>query len=151
MKKFAALTLLSLLLSGCVTTGDKVAAVTSPAVFIKSDSPQIVINKITELCDRRGLMIDESVPNGVTCSMEGSFMAQAFLGTAYGTPVRGCVRFNAFPVKGSGIKVVGNAWHETQNAFGQTQKIQTNAANTRESMQSLMNEAKAELEMGKTP
>lgn len=145
MKKPLMMLTCALSLTAC-TTNPKVAAMAQPATVIHVKSTAKVISKLSELCDRAGLRIDESNANNVTCSQESGVLAQALFGTKYGTAVRTTVRFNAFPVD-HGIRVVANSSMGNQTAFGQNNTTDLgNGGVMSQQMQTILDEAKKELE-----
>lgn len=147
MQKAKSLTFAALgaaaLLSAC-TTNPKVAAISKPAIVVAGKNADSVIAKMTEICDRNDLTIEDRSNGSLVCSKDAPLGAQLLLGTDYGTDVKSHVRFNAFPVDG-GIKVVAYAWYETQNAFGQTNKVDINGGASRGQIQTMLDQAKAEL------
>ena len=144
MSKFITLILVAFSLLGC-TSNPKVSGTARPATIINTKNAGTVIQKLTELCDRNGMFIEESAASSVTCSKEAPIAAQVFLQTAYGTPLQSKVRFNAFPVQG-GIKVATNVWYETQNAFGQVDRTDINGGRGQEMLYRILDQAKSELE-----
>ncbi len=119
MKNYLYVPILILLTAAC-TTHPKVGAVTQPATVIKTKDTNRIIGKLSEICDRHGLQIDSSSSNNLICSQQSPILAQALLGTKYGTDVRSVVRFNAFPVGAAGTRVVGYMSMGNQTVFGQS-------------------------------
>lgn len=116
-----------------------------PETIIAVNKAATVIEKVTELCDRNGFMIEPQTANSVVCFREAPMGAQLFWGTTYGTPVQSKIRFNAFPVKG-GIKLATNTWYETQNAFGKIDRADITNSNGLQLVHGIVDQAKAELE-----
>lgn len=83
MKYLPAL-VLGLTLTACVSN-PKVpgAGAGRPETIIAASKASTVIEKITELCDRNGLMIEPVTATSVVCSKEAPMGAQLFLSTAY--------------------------------------------------------------------
>ena len=146
MRKHLYLTVLLLLTTAC-TTHPKVAAMAQPATVIKTKDTSRVIGKLAEICDRNGLQIDSSNNNTLVCSQQSSIMAQALLGTKYGTDVRSTVRFSAFPVSNAGTRVVGYMAMGNQTALGQNKTMDMGAGGHMGSqVQSMLDRARIELE-----
>lgn len=134
-------------LAAACTTHPKVAAMTQPAMVFKTKDTSSVIAKLAEICDRKGLQIDSSSNNGLVCSQQSSVMAQALLGTKYGTDVRSTVRFNAFPVSNAGTRVVGYMAMGNQTAFGQNKTTDMGTGGKMGAqVQSMLDRARLELE-----
>ncbi len=115
------------------------------AAIINTKSQATVVNKMTEICDRNRLTIDETTQRSVTCSQEGNAFQQVLMKTRYGTPVQNKYKFTSFPLSGK-TKVTATAWAETQNAFGQLNKIDMTKANGAQGLQAWLDTAKAEIE-----
>lgn len=133
----------AIMLSAC-TQNPKVDVISKPAIVVSGKSTERVLAKIAEICDRQDLIIDDRTSSSVVCSKDAPLGAQVLLSTRYGTDVKSRVRFNAFTID-SGVKVSANAWYDTQNAFGQTNKVDINGGPAREQIQSILNQVKSEL------
>lgn len=134
-----------LMLTAACGQHPKVGGAVQPTTFIDTKSVTKVTNKLTELCSRKGLMIDETTNNSVICSASANSIAQMLMTTKGGTEVRSRVRMTVFPVNNQ-IKVVANAWYESQNFYGKTDRNNAGDANSNAEVQSMLDEAKVELD-----
>lgn len=141
--------LLSLSLTAC-TQFPQVEA-TRPVSFIQTSNKQAVLDKITEVCDRNGLQIDESTASSVTCSQLSSLGTQILLGTKYGTDVRTRTQFTLVPMAKGKIKISPRSWAENETAFGQTKKTEMNTSAVWQSTQQILNQVRAEIERKRGP
>lgn len=132
------------LLAGCATE-PRLEGLVHATTVIEGTTIPAVINKLTELCDRHHVQIDESTDNSVTCSQEGAVMAQVLLSTRYGSGVRERIKFTAFAIAPGRIKVTPQQWFENQTAYGQVQRNNINVPADGPAQQ-ILNTAKAELE-----
>lgn len=147
MKKIIPVFICAALLSAC-TQHPKVEAMSQPSVLINTKNTKQIINKLTEICDRERLQIDNSDAHSVNCSREAPILAQAFLGTRYGTNVRSRIRFTVISLNTT-TKVVGKAWFENQTAFGQTRTNEVEGGDTYSVLYRMLQQAKQEIEGGK--
>lgn len=149
MKKTIPIYILAISLTACVST-PKVPGqgADRPTAIINTKSTAAVVQKLTELCDRNGMFIEDSGASSVTCSKDAPMAAAVFLQTAYGTPLKSRVRFNTFPVQG-GIKIATNVWYETQNALGQIDRTDINGGRGQEVLHRILRQAKTEIEGNK--
>jgi len=129
-----------LLLGGCAAQQALLKQTPSghaEAVFI-DQSVDEVRNVLSNACMDRGLFIEQSSIDQVTCSktMEGSeaIFAQILIGNSYSTTPTKKVRF-ALSKQGDGVRVVGYQWMETQMAYGQMRQQELNANNQRNELQ----------------
>lgn len=125
---------------GIITQNPKVEGMAPAAVLITTKDTKKVINKLAEICDRDGFQIDDTGTNNVNCSTEAPILAQAFLGTRYGTNVRSRLRFNVITLSTS-TKIVGKAWFENQTAFGQTRTHELDGGEAKAYLQKAMQQA----------
>ena len=136
-----------ILLASACTTHPKIAAVSQPAMVFKTKDTARVLGKLAEICDRNGLQIDSSSNNSLVCGQQSSIMAQALLGTKYGTDVRSTVRFSAFPVSNAGTRVVGYMAMGNQTALGQNKTMDMGTGGKMGAqVQSMLDRARVELE-----
>ena len=134
-----------LLITTACTQHPKVSGALQPATSIDTKNITKVTNKLTELCSRSGLTIDETTSNSVTCSASADAVAQFFMSSTGGTEVRTRMRMNAFIVKDQ-TKVVANGWYERQNFYGKTDRTPANNSDANAQMQRLLDQAKLELD-----
>ncbi len=133
------------LLTACVTTHSKVSAITRPTIVVY-DKPSIeVVNKIIEVCDRNFYDIDHATNNSVSCGTNASIFEEALFGNKYSTNLRKTTKFTVIPISSS-IKVSAKLFRGNQNVFGQSKLGEVNNANVRESLQTMLNTIKTELE-----
>ena len=145
MKKYFYLATLIMLTTSCAQ--NKVGAITQPATVINTKNTAKVIAKLSEICDRNGLQIDNTGTHNVTCSQQSPVLAQGLLGTKYGTEVRSVVKFNAFPVGNSDTRVVGYVSMGNQTAFGQNNMMDMGPGGQMGAqVQRMLDQAKKEIE-----
>tara|TARA_B100000508_G_C11419162_1_gene257399 strand:- start:512 stop:952 length:441 start_codon:yes stop_codon:yes gene_type:complete len=143
-KQFYMILVCSIFLCGCVTTHSKVGAITRPTVVIQSKNKEAIKNKIIEVCDRKGLVIDEETSSSVSCSGEASMLTQALFRSRYSTDIRNVVKFTIITVKNS-TKVSARLWSENQNVYGQQKRSELDGQNNKRELQEILNAIKKEV------
>lgn len=136
-----------LLLTSACTTHPKVDGMTQPATVIKTKDTARVIGKLAEICDRNGFQVEGSSSNNLSCSQQSPVLAQALLGTKYGTYVRSIIKFSVFPVGEGGTRAVGYMSMGNQTAFGQNNMTDLGAGGKAGAqVQRMLDQARVELE-----
>ncbi len=146
MKKRFCIAIFLLLTSAC-TAHPKVAGMSQSATVIKTKDTARVIGKLAEICDRNGFQVEASSTNNLSCSQQSPLLAQALLGTKYGTEVRSMIKFSVFPVGNDGTRAVGYMSMGNQTAFGQNNVTDLGAGGkSGAQVQRMLDQARSELE-----
>lgn len=131
MKKIMFFILISLV--GCAPEVARIAETPSGRPEVTFDTTNIgtVVEKITNRCATKGLLVQSSTPNEVVCggqiSGDDALLATLLMGNAHSTPPEQFIKFTIFK-SGSKIRVQAYQWIQTQMAFGQINKQELNGS-----------------------
>lgn len=117
----------------------------NPQTIIYKSSAAKIRNAVTRVCDENQLNIEQQTDTSVLCSAAANAGAQMVYGFQYGSGVTVKYKFTWFSLE-DGIKVTGNSWFESQNAYGMTK--QNTAPQLKTWAQSALDTVKERLEGG---
>lgn len=122
----------ALLVAACASTPTHTALVNTktgrPDVYFYDTNATSVSGKLAATCMDSGLTVVNSTTNMVTCeskmSMGQSVLTQMAIGNSYSTTPRQFVQMSIAQI-GDDVRVQATSWAETQMAFGQVNRMQT--------------------------
>ena len=133
-----------LLLAGC-TPGSDIIPEKRAEIIIYGSNQKAIANAVVRTCDSSGMHIESNTENMVTCSSAAGLGAQLMMRSTHGTEVQSITRFNIFGVGTGAYKVTADAALETQNAFGQTDKVYQKSSGNTAQLMYLLQQVKAKL------
>lgn len=122
-----------------------------PDAVFPGMSAEVAQGKIASFCMDHGMAVASNSPGQVTCEVKmglmQSVLSQVLIGNSYSTTPREFVRFTVVSL-GADARAQGNAWIETQMAFGQVRQQPIEGEGMNDGMEGMLVQAGGQLPPG---